>query len=168
MYTGAIITAALAATAAAAPAVVAPRTSIVVYSLKTKSANPAFNDKCIVGYHTGAGLDDATLTPCTTSTELFYTNGTAIESTQFSGSPSGLQVITATSSYEDWLPVTIDAGYGTTNLKFTKDKQVLQENGHGFLACNWNHGGVAQLFSVITLAGFKLPSSCAEVKLYHG
>lgn len=171
MYTSTIVSAVLAATAIAAPAVAAPATPKLVYALKTHSDNAYFHDKCIVGYHTGAGLADATLGPCTKSSQTFYSNGSAIESTQFGNAvPSGLQVITATSTYNDWLPVTINAGYGSQNLNYTAFGYEVQSDGAGFLACRWAHGGVSQLFSVISktgLVGFTLPSSCAVVTLYH-
>lgn len=167
MYFTAIISAAFAATALAAPASEASQAKLY-YSLKTNSTNSFFSDKCLVGYHTGAGLAAATLTKCAPETSTFFTNGTSIQSKQFGETPSGLQVSEETSDYQDWLPVTINAGYGTKNLKFNGFGDLLQSDGAGFIACRWSLGGTPQIFSVVDktgLVGFKLPGNCAIVDI---
>jgi hypothetical protein len=102
----------------------APQASVIptgrTYYLKTKSDYPAFSNLYVEAYHTGAGFNDAVLvekgSPNTLAATGFL-NGTYQEFNLGDDFPWGM-VMTSDTTYDAWLSVQINAGYGNSGFYF--------------------------------------------------
>ncbi|BCS30431.1 uncharacterized protein APUU_80734S [Aspergillus puulaauensis] len=136
------------------------------FLLKTSgSENPDHNDLYVYGYHTGAGLNDAVLTPDVETASTGFLNGTKLQfdyDTQFSW---GMNPVGVT-NYAAWQFVQINAGasqdgfsVNSTGLQFSQEKGF-----GGWLVCDWWHNA-PQLFYLYRYYTAQYPGSCSEVKL---
>ncbi|MCJ1289349.1 hypothetical protein MMC34_000881 [Xylographa carneopallida] len=175
----------------------APQSSFVPtstqYYLKTTSKTPAFSDLYLSAYHTGAGFNDAVLIPTTSTTGyntstfpgiVGFLNVTSQEFSLGGDFPWGM-VMNPSITYDAWLPVQINAGFGSSGFYFN-NTDGTGVNGlkwvdgwpselagtkyndfAGWLACNWAHG-LPQLFWLAAeepSSAVTLPCNCAKVEL---
>ncbi|KAL2832471.1 hypothetical protein BDW59DRAFT_139306 [Aspergillus cavernicola] len=152
--------------AVASPFHVARDNATDTFYLKTSGAeNPDHNDLYVYGYHTGAGLNDAVLTPDPETASTAFLNGTSVQFAYNNPFPWGLLPVGVT-NYAAWQFVQINAGDGAEG--FFVDSTGLQwseQNGFGgWLVCDWYHNA-PQLFYIYRYYTAKYPVSCSEVKL---
>ncbi|KAL2866899.1 uncharacterized protein BJX67DRAFT_119865 [Aspergillus lucknowensis] len=136
------------------------------FYLKTSgSENPDHNDLYVYGYHTGAGLNDAVLTPDVETASKGYLNGTNVQFDLHTTFPWGLYPIGVT-NYAAWQFVELNAGYGIEGFFVNSTGlQWSERNGFGgWLVCDWFHNA-PQLFYIYRYYTPKYPASCSEVKL---
>lgn len=140
------------------------------YRLKTKllEGDATKDNLYIQTYHTGAGLNDAVLTPTFTSGTVGYLNATEgnwIFELNGATFPSGFN-FAYEQYYTRWLGMHIDAGYGEPG--FFKNGSGLVTSyaaWTGWLVCDWWHVS-PQLFWSYYFTDFPIPSSCARVELH--
>ena len=130
---------------------------------------PALTDTILVQtYHTGAGLNDAVLTPTETSGVkgwLNDTEGNWIFELNGASFPSGFE-FGYDQYYTRWLSMKINAGYGEPGFFLNGSGLVTNyPTWTGWLVCDWWHV-VPQLFWSYYFTGFELPRSCARVELH--
>ncbi|KAF2149290.1 hypothetical protein K461DRAFT_323809 [Myriangium duriaei CBS 260.36] len=145
-----------------------------------------FNGLELVGYHSGAGLNDAVFLPAGKGNRAFFNvtdpvvkqpNGEPYYNLIFdlgSSFPYAPQILNV-DFYAEWLPVAINAGNQTANgaawytddngLEFTSSPTEPKSNSFGgWLVCDWFRG-VPQLFSKLSYYNSTNPSSCADINL---
>ncbi|KAL4787069.1 hypothetical protein BJX76DRAFT_354481 [Aspergillus varians] len=137
------------------------------FLLKTSgSENSEHNDLYVYGYHTGAGLNDAVLTPDVETASTAFLNGTKVQFDYDTPFPWGLSPQGVT-NYARWQFVNINAGQGQEG--FSIDSSGLQwspEKGFGgWLVCNWYHNAPQLFYIYRYYTDAKYPASCSEVKL---
>ncbi|KAL5340885.1 hypothetical protein BJX70DRAFT_396268 [Aspergillus crustosus] len=136
------------------------------FYLKTSGAdNAAHNDLYVYGYHTGAGLNDAVLTPDVETASKGYLNGTRVEFDYNTKFPWGLSPVGAT-NYARWQYVHINAGEGLEGFSINSTGLQWSESWGfgGWLVCDWFHNA-PQLFYIYRFYTPEYPASCSEVKL---
>ncbi|KAL9052594.1 MAG: hypothetical protein Q9162_005284 [Coniocarpon cinnabarinum] len=167
----------------------APDTQFYYLKIQTlpDSPHPEFNGLYLEGYHTGAGLNDVTFQTQSTSPRGFLNS--TFQQFEF-GSDEGqylpYTMVMTNDNYASFSPVEINAGYGSglgvfyfnetasgslwwniegniTNPYYNVD---LNSFG-GWLACNWVHQDLPQLFWLDSPfnANEPLPSNCANIYL---
>ncbi|KAL4902762.1 hypothetical protein BDW74DRAFT_157536 [Aspergillus multicolor] len=136
------------------------------FYLKTSdSENSAHNDLYVYGYHTGAGLNDAVLTPDVDTASKAYLNGTTVLFDYNTNFPWGLGPVGVT-NYAAWQFVQINVGTGQEGFSINgTGLQWSEQKGFGgWLVCDWWHNA-PQLFYIYRYYDAKYPASCSEVKL---
>jgi hypothetical protein len=169
--TSSIFMAGLAATTAAAAPLAAR--DATPFFLVVQSDDTRVNGYCASGYHTGAGLSDTVLQQCGPAPTkdftfqdnkvnfLGYGNGI---SSNMNAQGGGL------ASYDSWAAVVLNAGdQGSDFVYDTTVGFTQKENGFGFLACQWAHGGAWQLFALSdSNEATPVLSNCAKITLKQG
>ncbi|KAJ0422621.1 hypothetical protein BJY00DRAFT_71391 [Aspergillus carlsbadensis] len=136
------------------------------FYLKTSgSENSAHNDLYVYGYHTGAGLNDAVLTPDVGTASKAFMNGTNVQFDFNSNFPWGLYPIGVT-NYAAWQFVELNVGYGAGDFSVNSTGlQWSEQKGFGgWLVCDWYHNA-PQLFYIYRYYTAEYPASCSRVKL---
>ncbi|KAL4997494.1 hypothetical protein BDV10DRAFT_186093 [Aspergillus recurvatus] len=136
------------------------------FYLKTSGAeNSAHNDLYVYGYHTGAGLNDAVLTPDIETASKAYLNGTNVLFDYNTTFPWGLSPWGVT-NYAAWQFVQINAGTGQDgfSVNSTGLQWSTQKGFGGWLVCDWWHNA-PQLFYIYRYYKAEYPAFCSEVKL---
>ncbi|EAW13414.1 uncharacterized protein ACLA_054610 [Aspergillus clavatus NRRL 1] len=136
------------------------------FYLKTSgAANAKHNDLYVYAYHTGAGFNDAVLTPDVKSASKASLNGTYVQFDLNTPFPWGMYTPGVT-NYAQWAQVGINTGYGDEDFSINQDGlQWSEEKGFGgWLVCDWYHGA-PQLFYIYRYYEPVIPSSCDAVKL---
>ncbi|KAL5041666.1 hypothetical protein BDW71DRAFT_191430 [Aspergillus fruticulosus] len=136
------------------------------FYLKTSGAeNSAHNDLYVYGYHTGAGLNDAVLTPDIETASKAYLNGTIVLFDYNTTFPWGLSPWGVT-NYAAWQFVQINAGTGQEgfSINSTGLQWSTQKGFGGWLVCDWWHNA-PQLFYIYRYYKAEYPTSCSKVKL---
>ncbi|KAI9372751.1 hypothetical protein BJX61DRAFT_424483 [Aspergillus egyptiacus] len=136
------------------------------FYLKTSNAeNPDHNDLYVYGYHTGAGLNDAVLTPDRDTASTAFLNGTRLQFDYNSTFPYGMLPVGVT-NYAAWQYVQINIGYGTQDFFVNgTGLQWSERNGFGgWLVCDWYHNA-PQLFYIYRYYTAEYPASCGRVNL---
>ncbi|KAL3462717.1 hypothetical protein BJX64DRAFT_138001 [Aspergillus heterothallicus] len=136
------------------------------FYLKTSgSENSAHNDLYVYGYHTGAGLNDAVLTPDLDTASKGFLNGTHVQFEFNTNFPWGLYPIGVT-NYAAWQLVQLNVGYGAEGFFVNgTGLQWSEQNGFGgWLVCDWYHNA-PQLFYIYRYYTAQYPASCSRVKL---
>jgi len=121
----------------------------------------------LAGYHTGAGLSDATFLDDTADAAKGFLNETYLEFDfgQDGEYPWGFSFFGDT-NYAAWDPVEINTGFGTGGFAIQDGKLVWDDAEFaGWLSCDWFHG-VPQLFYQVTYyVGTYVPPSCSNIDL---
>ncbi|MCJ1354249.1 MAG: hypothetical protein MMC33_004236 [Icmadophila ericetorum] len=173
------------AVAAPAPASTPPVPAGKYYLKSVAIGGPSTNKGglFIEAYHTGAGFNDAVLVTETGTNVAApaFLNATYQEFNLGSEFPWGF-TMGADSTYNGWLPVQINAGYGDSGFYFNntdgsgvnglKWNSAYEYGGgpdenqfNGWIACDWAHG-LPQLFWLVKdYYNAPLPSSCANIEL---
>ncbi|KKK18533.1 hypothetical protein P175DRAFT_0502430 [Aspergillus ochraceoroseus IBT 24754] len=136
------------------------------FRLKTAgSDNPEHNNLYVFGFHTGAGFNDAVLTPSVDTASKAFLNGTQVQFQYGTTFPWGLQPVGNT-NYAAWEPVEINVGYGQSGFFFNSTGlQWSEQFGFGgWLVCDWYHNA-PQLFYVYRYEVAHYPASCSEVNV---
>jgi len=118
----------------------------------------------IQAYHTGAGLNDATLTSNISEASPVYLNESYLLFDLDSDFPWGMK-LAYNQYYTEWLDVEINAGYGDGGF-FISSSGLVSNNTEwrGWLVCDWYHL-TPQLFWRYYFTDFALPCNCASVEL---
>ncbi|KAJ5908214.1 hypothetical protein N7495_000896 [Penicillium taxi] len=136
------------------------------FRLKTVGATHAkHNDLYLHTYHTGAGLNDATLGSNGTSAPSFYLNETRALADLGTDFTWGL-IATGDTNYAAWEPIEINAGGGSTGFSITNGTFVWDKASGfgGWLVCDWFHN-TPQLFYLYRYYDATIPSSCSKALL---
>ncbi|KAE8355081.1 hypothetical protein BDV28DRAFT_129678 [Aspergillus coremiiformis] len=136
------------------------------FHLKTTDAsNSAHNNLYVYGYHTGAGFNDAVLTPNVGTASPAFLNDTNVQFSLDTPFPWGLFMLPQ-NNYGAWEPVQINTGYGSGGFSINNGGlQWLEQHGFGgWLVCDWYHNA-PQLFYLYKFLEPTIPSSCSKVQL---
>lgn len=136
------------------------------FHLKTAGAsNSAHNGLYVYGYHTGAGLNDAVLSPDVGTASPAFLNGTNVQFDLDTPFPWGLYMLPQ-NNYGAWEPVQINTGYGSNDFSIGNDGlQWSEPQGFGgWLVCDWYHNA-PQLFYLYKYLQPTIPSSCSKVQV---
>jgi len=153
-----------------------PTDTFLLQTVVTNSTGDTGTNKTglyVVGYHTGAGFADATLTSNKSIAWEAYFNGSqlyAIYQDTATPDPYPAPLSFEFPDYQEWAPVTLNqAGAAEKGLGFFLNSTGIQYNvtDFGWVACDWWHG-VPQLFALNGYPyGGPVAPGCSKVNLIN-